>query len=85
MEEVYIDDIIASLDPQLVPWIYIDLAVVTGLDGVEREVHGDELFSLLNHPSLDKIAVSVQVLMDHKRLRNDMLTTISDFWKEVLA
>lgn len=85
MEEEYIEQIIASLDPQLVPWYYIDLAVVTGLDGIEREVKGDELFSLLNHPSLEKVAVSVQVLVDQKKLKNAMLIAIDDFWLDALS
>ena len=84
MNENWIEEIITSLDPDLVPWIYIDLAFVTGLDGIEREVHGDELYALLNHPSLDKIALSVQVLMDRKKLREDINTAITDFWKDAL-
>jgi len=84
MDENLIEEIITSLDPDLVPWIYIDLAFITGLDGVEREVHGKELSVLLNHPSLEKIALSVQVLMDRKRLKEDITTAISDFWVDAL-
>lgn len=84
MNEDLVEEIISSLDPDLVPWIYIDLAFVTGLDGVEREVQGEELYSILNHPALDKVALSVQVLMDRKKLKNDITNAIEDFWKEAL-
>jgi hypothetical protein len=84
MDENFVEDIVSSLDPDLIPWNYIDLAFVTGLDGIEREVHGSELYSLLNHPALDTVALSVQVLMDRKRLMLDISTAISDFWDDIL-
>lgn len=84
MDENLVEEIVSSLDPDLIPWNYIDLAFVTGLDGIEREVHGSELYSLLNHPALDTVALSVQVLMDRKRLMLDISTAISDFWDDVL-
>lgn len=84
VDENLIEEIIGSLDPDLLPWIYIDLAFITGLDGIEREVTGSELYSLLNHPSLDKVALSVQVLMDRKKLKQDIVNAISEFWDDVL-
>jgi hypothetical protein len=84
MDENLVEDIVSSLDPDLIPWNYIDLAFVTGLDGIEREVHGSELYSLLNHPAIDTVALSVQVLMDRKRLMFDISTAISDFWDDIL-
>jgi hypothetical protein len=85
MNENLVEDIISSLDPDLLPWIYIDLAFVTGLDGIEREVQGNELYTLLNHPALDKVALGIQVLMDRKRLKYDISHAIDEFWEEALS
>lgn len=85
MHDTLIDDIIDGLDEGLIPWDYIDLAIVTGLDGLEREVKGDELLSLLSHPSIGKVALSVQVLIDRKRLKVDIAEAIDFFWQEVLG
>jgi hypothetical protein len=83
-EHNFVEEIISSLDPSLVPLTYVDLAFVVGLDGVERTIEGKELYELLNHPAREEAAMSIQIILDRKKLKKDIADAIDTFWTEVL-
>lgn len=84
-EQNFVEEIISSLDPSLVPLTYVDLAFVVGLDGVERTIEGKELYDLLNHPAREEAMMSIQIILDRKKLKKDIADAIEQFWTDVLT
>lgn len=77
-----IDDIIAHLEPEDVPFQYIVMAKIIDMDGNEHIVKGDALEEMLNNPSKYHIA-EAQVILNVKKLRKAIIEEVSFFFDEV--
>jgi hypothetical protein len=77
-----IDDIIAHLEPEDVPFQYIVMAKIIDMDGTEHIVKGDALEEMLNNPNKYHIA-EARVILNVKKLRKAIIEEVGYFFDEV--
>lgn len=78
-----LDDIINEISPDHLSPEYITYAKVVDLEGVERELRGDDLVAFMRDPRRAHMVMQARVMLNVSKLRRDMLENIVKFFENL--
>jgi hypothetical protein len=81
MSHDIVDEIIADLEPEQIPAEFISEAMITGFDGNEKVIRGDDLKEFLSAPF--EFAVEARILLNIRKIRRAIITEVNAVYDEV--
>jgi len=78
-----LDEVISGLQPEDLPVEYIVLVKIIDLQGVERNLRGDDLEKFMNDPNKHLGIAEARVILDIRKIRAAIMTAVNVFFADL--